>query len=168
MDTVFCPKCGTENPANAMNCKHCRINLQFATEHPDQIESAKLEATLREADSTQRAVTQRAADILARVGRGVLSVVVGMLAIVLLFVIGEGTGSGLAAYAVVSLIFALLAIGLAKSDPGAWWAYALLVCAPITLLSLSGPGGFYIVIVIPMIGITMAGAYLGHFLRRRT
>ena len=30
MATVICPKCGTENSGNAMNCKQCRINLEFA------------------------------------------------------------------------------------------------------------------------------------------
>jgi hypothetical protein len=60
MDAIVCPKCGTENPANTMNCRHCRINLQFAIEHPDQIESAKSEVTQREEDSTQKAVSQGA------------------------------------------------------------------------------------------------------------
>lgn len=57
MDTIVCPKCGTENPANTMNCKQCRINLQFAVEHPDQIESAKSEVTQQEEDSTQQTVS---------------------------------------------------------------------------------------------------------------
>ena len=60
MTTIICPKCGTENPANAMNCKHCRINLQFAVEHADQNESAKFEVTQREKDSTQQAVSKAA------------------------------------------------------------------------------------------------------------
>jgi hypothetical protein len=161
MDTLICPKCGTENPASAMNCRHCRINLRFAVEYPEQIEGTKLETTQREEDSTQQAVSHGATGILARVVLGALSLVVGIFAIVPLFVIGEGTGSGVAAYAVVSLIFALLAFGLAKSDPGAWWAYALLVCAPITLLSLSGPGADYILVAILMIAIAFAGALLG-------
>ncbi|MEM3514990.1 MAG: hypothetical protein QXQ64_08460 [Candidatus Bathyarchaeia archaeon] len=41
MATVICPKCGTKNPANAMNCKNCRINLKFALEHPDMFEPVK-------------------------------------------------------------------------------------------------------------------------------
>jgi hypothetical protein len=161
VDTIICPKCGTENPANTMNCRHCRINLQFAIEHPDQIESAKLEATQREEDFTQQAVSQAAPGILARVVLGALSLVVGIFAIVPLFVIGEGTGSGIAAYAVVSLIFALLAFGLAKLDPKAWWVYATLVCAPVTLLSLSSGAGSYFFAAIVMIAITMVGGYSG-------
>jgi hypothetical protein len=35
MDTITCPKCGTENPANAMNCKKCKVNLKFALANPD-------------------------------------------------------------------------------------------------------------------------------------
>ena len=41
MDIITCPKCGTENPANAMNCQACRINLQFALGHPEEIEHLK-------------------------------------------------------------------------------------------------------------------------------
>jgi hypothetical protein len=41
MATVTCPKCGTENPATAMNCMNCRINLQYALEHRDEIELAR-------------------------------------------------------------------------------------------------------------------------------
>ena len=48
MDPVVCPKCGTENPANAMNCRNCRINLRFALEHPDEIERTKWEEIQRE------------------------------------------------------------------------------------------------------------------------
>lgn len=59
MDTIICPKCGTENPANTMNCRNCRINLQFALEHPDQFGGAKREATQREETPSQQAVSQQ-------------------------------------------------------------------------------------------------------------
>ena len=59
MDTIICPKCGTENPINALNCTHCRINLQFAFEHPDQIKSAKFEVPQLKNDSTQQAIVKR-------------------------------------------------------------------------------------------------------------
>jgi len=42
--SITCPKCGTENPATAMNCRQCRINLQFALEHPEEIERLKQSA----------------------------------------------------------------------------------------------------------------------------
>lgn len=48
MTTIICPKCGTENPPNATNCKNCRINLKFALEHPEEFERAKEEATHHE------------------------------------------------------------------------------------------------------------------------
>ncbi len=37
MDTVICPRCGSENRADAMNCRECRINLKFAFENPAEI-----------------------------------------------------------------------------------------------------------------------------------
>jgi len=37
MATIICPKCGTENPDSAMNCTQCRINLQFALDHPEEL-----------------------------------------------------------------------------------------------------------------------------------
>jgi len=58
MDTIICPKCGTENPAGAMNCRNCRINLRFALEHPDQIEGAKHAAAPRDEAPTQQAASQ--------------------------------------------------------------------------------------------------------------
>jgi hypothetical protein len=40
-DMLTCPRCGAENPAEAINCGVCRINLRFAQEHPDEIEPIK-------------------------------------------------------------------------------------------------------------------------------
>ena len=34
---IQCPKCGYENPDGAMNCKNCRINLEFAIANPEQV-----------------------------------------------------------------------------------------------------------------------------------
>jgi hypothetical protein len=89
---------------------------------------------------------------------------VGLFGILPLFAIGEGTGSGVAAYVVVTLVFTLLAFGLSRYDPSAWWAYALLVCAPITLLSLSGGGGYFMAAIL-MIAITLVGGYFGGSVR---
>ncbi len=58
MPMLVCPKCGTENSDNAMNCRNCRINLRFALEHPDQIEGAKHAATPRDEAPTQQAASQ--------------------------------------------------------------------------------------------------------------
>ena len=30
MDTITCPKCGTENPADAVDCEECGVNLKWA------------------------------------------------------------------------------------------------------------------------------------------
>lgn len=43
MDTIRCPRCGTENPAQALNCQVCRINLEFALENPAEFESIRPE-----------------------------------------------------------------------------------------------------------------------------
>lgn len=58
MDAIVCPKCGTENPGDAMNCKHCKINLRFALEHPEQIETIQLETSQREENSTPHPVSK--------------------------------------------------------------------------------------------------------------
>jgi hypothetical protein len=166
MDNIICPKCSTDNPATAMNCKNCGINLQFALENPEEIERIKLETIPRANASIQSGVTQRSTSILVRIGLSAFSLIVGLVGIVPLFIIGEGTGNGILAFAVVAIIFAFLAFGLANYDPGAWWVYALFFCTPITLLSLSG-GVQYFLITMLMLAITMAGAYFGHFLRSR-
>jgi len=40
-NAIICPMCGAENLASAMNCRQCRINLQFALENPQEIERLK-------------------------------------------------------------------------------------------------------------------------------
>jgi len=34
---VFCPKCGMENSNDAKECKYCQIDLQCASEHPEEL-----------------------------------------------------------------------------------------------------------------------------------
>ena len=41
MDTITCPRCGRKNPATATNCTNCRINLQYALEHLDELDFAR-------------------------------------------------------------------------------------------------------------------------------
>ena len=43
INTIHCPKCGTENPAKTMNCKNCRINLEFALANPDALKATDQE-----------------------------------------------------------------------------------------------------------------------------
>ena len=38
MTTVICPKCGTENPSDAVHCRKCRIILKMALEQVDNNE----------------------------------------------------------------------------------------------------------------------------------
>lgn len=41
MTTITCPRCGTENSNEAINCKQCQINLKYALEHPEKNEAFK-------------------------------------------------------------------------------------------------------------------------------
>ena len=36
METVTCPKCGKVNPANAINCQSCKVNLAYALANLDE------------------------------------------------------------------------------------------------------------------------------------
>ncbi len=36
-NTITCPKCGTSNPADAVNCKQCRINLERALDEAKRV-----------------------------------------------------------------------------------------------------------------------------------
>jgi hypothetical protein len=38
MTIVICPKCGTENPGDAVNCSNCRIILKMALEQAEKLE----------------------------------------------------------------------------------------------------------------------------------
>jgi uncharacterized protein YbjQ (UPF0145 family)/ribosomal protein L40E len=38
-EMIHCPKCGHENPDNAINCAKCRINLRYAFENAQQLEA---------------------------------------------------------------------------------------------------------------------------------
>ncbi len=73
-----------------------------------------------------------------RIALAFLALIIGAAGFVLLFLIGEGTGSGILAYAADTLIFALATYGLSRADPGGWLIYALLACAPVLLLSVGG------------------------------
>ena len=41
MDTVICPKCGTKNPVDAVNCTECGTNLAWAVDNPEEINAIK-------------------------------------------------------------------------------------------------------------------------------
>ncbi len=73
-----------------------------------------------------------------RIALAFLALIIGAAGFVLLFLIGEGTGSGILAYAADMLIFALATYVFSRADPGGWLIYALLACAPVLLLSVGG------------------------------
>ena len=41
MTNITCPRCGTENSNEAINCKQCQFNLKDALEHSEKIETFK-------------------------------------------------------------------------------------------------------------------------------
>lgn len=47
MDYTICPRCGAENPPEALNCATCHINLEFALENPSEVEKLVQEETRR-------------------------------------------------------------------------------------------------------------------------
>ncbi len=89
-----------------------------------------------------------------------LALFVGVIGFFILFAIGEGTGSGVAAYAADTLLFSLSAYGLSRLDPLGRPFYAILMCAPVLLLSIGGadPAGGLLSLV--MTAITLAAAIL--------
>jgi hypothetical protein len=105
--------------------------------------------------------------LIQRVVLGLLALAIGAFAIVPFSYVGQGTNSFIATFAAVSLPFALLAMGLSRSDPQAWWAFALLICAPITAMSLDIGLPDYSLGAIAMIIVTMVGAYFGAKGQRR-
>ncbi len=98
--------------------------------------------------------------IAKRIGLGLLALFVGVIGFFILFAIGEGTGSGLAAYAADTLLFSLAAYGLGRLDPLGRAFYALLECAPVLLLSLGGADPAGGVMSLAMTAITLAAAIL--------
>lgn len=98
--------------------------------------------------------------IIKRIGLGLLALLTGAIGFVVLFAIGEGTGSGLAAYAADTLLFCLVTYGLSRIDFGGRIWYAALMCAPVLLLSVGGadPAGGLLSLL--MTAITLAAAVL--------
>jgi len=55
MEIITCPKCGNGNSLSATNCRNCKINLQFAREHPELFGGTALDDSQLDAASTQQA-----------------------------------------------------------------------------------------------------------------
>lgn len=103
MTTIICPKCGTENPADAVNCKNCKVNLKYALEHPAEMEFAqehpdmfglmKQEAVREEAvrSTPEKAMSRKQ----ARKKRGLIYLAIAVACFVILFLMSTGdTGGG--------------------------------------------------------------------------
>ena len=96
-----------------------------------------------------------------RIAFGLISLIIGAFAIVVLIGVGEATTSGILAYAIISISLALLAFVLSRPDPKGGPIYALIACAPVTFISFSSGGGDYILAAFSMITIALLGALLG-------
>ena len=62
MAMICCPRCGFKNPDTATNCAQCRINIQFALEHREEIES-QIQAAEQNATMSQQ-VNEKAENLL--------------------------------------------------------------------------------------------------------
>lgn len=98
--------------------------------------------------------------IAQRIALAFLALVIGGVGFVLLFLIGEGTGSGLLAYAADTLLFALAAFVFTRTQPAWWLAYALLLCGPVFLISIAGAGGGGGLLAVLMTAITVGVGFL--------
>lgn len=98
--------------------------------------------------------------IAKRIGLGLLALLLGAAGFIVLFAVGEGSGSGLLAYAVDTALFALAAYGLSRLDHDGRLLYAVLMCAPVLLLSVGGADSGGALLSILMTAITIAAAVL--------
>lgn len=130
MENVICPECDVENPANAMNCMNCRINLRFALEHPDQIKDAEPTATPHDGTPAQQATSRTALTVLRWVAR--IASVVFIVVFVLMFASEGFDPAKITPREWVSLAF--FPIGVVVGMILAWWKEGL--GGAITVVSL--------------------------------
>jgi hypothetical protein len=98
----------------------------------------------------------------------VLSLIVGVVGIGVFIGVGEGYSNAIAAFAAVSIPFALLAGFFTWLSPRAQWPVVIALDAPVTLLCLAGAGmgAVYLLGAMWTIACTAGGAFLGAYLRR--
>jgi len=97
------------------------------------------------------------------IGLTVVALLIGTLGIVVFIGVGEALNNAIAAFAAVSLPFALVAGFLAWLSPRAQWPVAVAISAPVALLCIVGapmgaiylPGGIWTVLS------AVGGAYVG-------
>ncbi len=95
-----------------------------------------------------------------RIALAFLALVIGAVGFFLLFLIGEGTGSGILAYAADTLIFALATYVFSRQDPGGWLIYALLTCAPVLVLSVGGASSGEGALAVLMTAVTVGVGFV--------
>jgi hypothetical protein len=98
----------------------------------------------------------------------IVALVIGVFGIVVFIGVGEGLNNAIAAFAAVSVPFALLAGFFSWLSPRAQWPVAVAMSAPVTLLCLVGAsmGAIYLPGAIWTVSCTAAGAYAGARLKR--
>ena len=97
-----------------------------------------------------------------------VALVIGVFGIVIFIVVGEALNNGLAAFAAVSLPFAVLAGFFSWLSPRAQWPVAAAMSAPVTILCIGGAsmGTIYLPGAIWTVLCTAAGASGGARLKR--
>ncbi len=98
----------------------------------------------------------------------IVALVVGAFGIVVLIGVGEALNNAIAAFAAVSVPFALLAGSFSWLSPRAQWPVAVAMPAPVTVLCLLGAqmGAAYLLGAMWTVSCTVAGAYMGARLKR--
>jgi hypothetical protein len=97
-----------------------------------------------------------------------VALIIGAFGIVVFIGVGEALNNGLAAFAAVSLPFALIAGLFSWLSPRAQWPVAAAMSALVTLLCIAGAsmGAIYLTGAIWTVLCTAAGAYMGARLKR--
>ncbi len=101
--------------------------------------------------------------MLAQIGITALALVLGLLGIVVLIGVGEASNNALAAFAAVSLPFALLAGLFSWLVVRARWAIAVALAAPVVVICLLSArmGSVYVPGALWTAFCCLAGAYAG-------
>ena len=97
------------------------------------------------------------------IGLTVVALLIGVFGVVVFIGVGEALNNAIAAFAAVSVPFALVAGSFAWLSPRAQWPVAVAICAPVALLCVVGapmgaiylPGGMWTVLC------AVGGAYVG-------
>ena len=151
MVTISCPKCGSENLVEAMNCKECRINLEWAKENykeheQEKIKWVELEQVKVKREHSGKLIIDKSFKLVIQVSIG-YSVFVGILLIVVWISERNFYNVGLGLFLVSNIFFGVMALKLKR-----WGIYGIL---SVLLLffgnSLGNLDYFYILLTFPLI-----------------